>query len=385
MSMDSYPGAVLGINLEAIAANWRLLRDRSAPAECAAVVKANAYGLGAAEVARALAAAGCRVFFVASLAEGVALRAALSPPADASTDDPVPPAVGFNATILVLEGAPRGAEAEFIRHGLIPVLNGLEDVDAWRVFAGLLETRLPAALQVDTGMSRLGLPAGELATLAGRLERLDRFALVLVMSHLACADEPDHPMNQDQRARFEDALAVLPKASASLANSSGIFLGEPYHHDLVRPGAALYGIAPIPGQPNPMQAVVTLRARVLQVREIDTGATVGYGATHCVSGRTRIATVNVGYADGWPRSLSNRGAAWIGGQRVPLVGRVSMDLITFDVTGVPEGDAAPGTWIELIGPHRPVDAVADEAGTIGYEILTSLGARYARVYSANAA
>lgn len=382
MGNDRHASAVLEIDLEAIVRNWRQLRDRAVPAECAGVVKADAYGLGAARVATALAAAGCRVFFVATLDEGIALRAALSSGEDEGKGAG---AAHPNATILVLEGAPRGAEVEFVRHGLIPVLNSLDDVDAWRIFAGLLEARLPAVLHVDTGMSRLGLAADELASLAGRLERLDHIALVLVMSHLACADEPDHPMNDAQQARFESALAILPRAPASLANSSGIFLGERYHHDMIRPGAALYGISPTPAQANPMQGVASLRARILQVREIDTDATVGYGATHRVTGRTRIATVGVGYADGWLRALSNHGAGWIGDRSVPLVGRVSMDLSTFDVTGVPETLAAPGCWIELIGPNRPVDTVAKEAGTIGYEILTALGTRYARIHSTAAA
>lgn len=379
MVNNKFAEAELEIDLGAIVGNWRQLRKRVQPAECAAVVKANGYGLGAAQVAPALHAAGCHVFFVATLDEGIALRAVLS---ELDSEDllirQAPSA--SQTTILVFAGASRGAEAEFIRHGLIPVLNTLDAVDGWRIIAGLLETRLPAALHVDTGMSRLGLTAQELAALAARPDRLDGIGLVLLMSHLACADDPGHPMNAEQLARFDAARSQLPPAPASLANSPGIFLGEPYRYDLVRPGAALYGISPSPDGLNTMQGVVRLRASILQVREIDTGTTVGYGATHRVTGPTRIATVGVGYADGWMRSLGNRGAGWIGGHTVPLVGRVSMDLITFDVSDIPAGIATPGASIELIGPHRPVDVVAREAGTIGYEILTGLGDRFARSY-----
>ena len=250
---------------------------------------------------------------------------------------------------------------------------------AWRG-ARRRDVPVSAALHVDTGMSRLGLPAEEVAELSqdpGRLEGLD---LRCIMSHPACADTPEHPLNARQLGAFRRVLAALPKSSASFANSSGIFLGREYWGDLVRPGAALYGVSPVPGQQNPMRGVVRLEGRILQVREIDKGSTVGYGATHRATGRARIATVGVGYADGFLRSLSNRGSGYIGNQPVPLVGRVSMDLITFDVSGIPEPLAQPGAMIELIGPHRPVDALAAEAGTIGYEVLTALGARYARIY-----
>jgi alanine racemase len=235
-------------------------------------------------------------------------------------------------------------------------------------------------------MSRLGLPEDELETLASEPERLDGIELALVMSHLACADEPGHPLNAEQLARFSAARARLPTAMASFANSSGIFLGAEYHFDLGRPGVALYGINPTPGRPNPMRQVVRLQGKILQVREIDAPRTVGYGATHRAAGPTRVATVAVGYADGYLRSLSNRGSAWLGNQRVPVVGRVSMDLITLDVTGASPDSAHPGAFVDLIGPELSadpeltVDDVAAAAGTIGYEILTALGQRYHRIY-----
>jgi alanine racemase len=355
--------------LAAIVANWRHLRQRVAPAECAAVVKADAYGLGASEAAAALLAAGCRTFFVAMLEEALALRRCL---------DRVNPTA--DCAIFVLNGAPVSAAADLSRHRLWPVLNALGDVDAWSAIARRSGLPVPAALQIDTGMSRLGLPAEEVSELSRDLGRLGGLDLRCIISHLACADTREHPLNARQLGAFHAALAALPKSPVSFANSSGIFLGRDYWGDLVRPGAALYGVSPVPGQSNPMRGVVSLDGRILQVRQIDKGSTVGYGATHRAIGRARIATVGVGYADGFLRSLSNRGSGYIGNQPVPLVGRVSMDLITFDVSGVPEPLARPGAMIELIGPHRPVDALAADAGTIGYEILTALGSRYARIY-----
>ncbi len=376
-------GAVLTIDLAAIAANWQQLRDRAHPADCAAVVKADGYGLGASRVAPALARAGCQTFFVAHLDEGIVVRRAL----DEAVCRRKQAASGREQTtscngprIFVLNGAPSGCEPEFSHHRLCPVLNSLGDIDAWAAFARRQDRCLDACIHIDTGMSRLGLPPGELHALASNPSRLGGLHLTLVMSHLACADEPAHPLNGRQLDAFRGARGVLPPAPGSLANSSGIFLGSPYHADLVRPGAALYGVAPLPELPNPMAQVVQLKGKILQVREIDSGASVGYGASHRARRSERIATVAVGYADGYLRALSNRGVGIIGGQRVPLVGRVSMDLITFDVTDIPEAAAHPGAFIELVGPDHPVDAVALDAGTIAYEILTSLGRRYHRLY-----
>ncbi|MCP5368140.1 MAG: alanine racemase [Hyphomicrobiales bacterium] len=356
-------GAILTIDLDAVAANWRLLRDRLGGAECAGVVKADAYGLGAERVAPVLAAAGCRTFFVAQIEEGIALRPLLP-----------------DAEIHVLNGLFPKTEILFEDYGLIPVLNSLGDLAAWRAFCAGLGRALPADLHVDTGMSRLGLPQDEMAALADDPGLLDGVDLRLVISHLACADEPDHPLNGAQLAEFRQVRRALPGGRASLANSAGVFLGPDYHHDLARPGIALYGGAPTGQGPNPMAQVIGLQGKILQVREIDTPRTVGYGATHAVAGRRKIATVPVGYADGFLRSLSNRGHGWIGGCRVPIVGRVSMDLITLDVTDAPADAARPGALVDLIGPRNPVDAVAADAGTISYEILTGLGRRYHRVH-----
>lgn len=362
MIPSRHAGALLEIDVDAIRANYRALSAKLGAAACAAVVKADAYGLGASKVAPALAAEGARQFFVAHLDEAIALRRALP-----------------TAEILVLNGLPRGAEAEFAAHRILPVLNSLGQLDAWAAAGRQAGRPLPAALQLDSGMSRLGLPEDELAQLAEDPGRLEGVALRLVMSHLACAERQDHPMNRDQLARFEAARRRLPAAPASLANSSGIFLGADFHFDLARPGAALYGLAPVAGAENPMRPVVRLMGRIVQVREIPAGARVGYGVTWEAPRPSRIATVAVGYADGYLRSLSRKATAHFDGKPVPLVGTVSMDTVTFDVTEAPA--AAEGGLLELIGPHHPVDALAAEAGTIGYEILTSLGTRYARTYA----
>ncbi len=374
MSEAERAGAVLTIDLGAIADNYRLLRDRVAPAaECAAVVKADAYGLGAKHVVPVLHEAGGRTFFVALIDEGIAVRRVLQDCGRTASGEDEP-------TVYVLNGLTPNTAPIFAEHRLRPVLNSIGEMDAWAAFARGRESPLPAAVHVDTGMSRLGLPPNELAILHDDPSRLAGFPLAHVISHLACADEPDHPLNALQLDAFAAARASLPPAAGSLANSSGIFLGPAYHADMVRPGCALYGVAPVPDRPNPMKQVVRLQGKILQVREIDTSQTVGYGATHRAEKRKKIATVAVGYADGYLRYLSNRGSAHIGAFRVPLVGRVSMDLTTFDVTDVPDSLVHPGAMIDLIGGEKTVDAHAADAGTIGYEILTSLGARYHRVY-----
>lgn len=339
---------LLTIDLGAIVRNWRKLCAIHATGAVAGVVKANAYGLGAAQVATALRDAGCRHFFVAQPREGMALRKALGP-------EPM---------IAVLGGFPHAA-----RHGVTPVINSLQEL---RTHKG------PAILQVDTGMSRLGLDASELESLARDPSPLQDVELLYVMTHLACADEPAHPMNAVQADRFAEACLQLPRARRSFANSSGIFLGGRFASDLARPGCALYGINPTPGKPNPMEPVVRLEAPVLQVREIAPGQTVGYGATWLAVRPTRIATIAAGYADGLPRAIDGRAKGVIRGRSVPMVGRVSMDLVTFDVTDVQE--AAAGDMVELIGPSQDADALSRICGTIGYEILTSLGNRYDRRY-----
>lgn len=358
-------GAILSIDLSAIAANYRALSALAGPAACAAVVKADAYGLGAERVAPVLAAAGCRQFFVALVGEGIALRDILGP----------------GPAIAVLNGTTPGSEAACYTHDLVPVLNDAAQLHAWQTLARRVGRRLPAILQVDSGMARFGFPMAEAGALLDDPAGFEGIALRLAMSHLACADEPDHPANAAQLAAFSAIRRRLPEVPASLAASSGIFLGADYHFDMVRPGAALYGIAPQAGQPNPMRPVIRLQARVMQVRAVPAGTPVGYGHTQTVARDSRLATVAIGYADGLPRSTAS-GEAWFEGVRLPQLGRVSMDSLILDVSDLPPHALNAGDLVDIIGPHRPLDAVAASAGTIGYEILTGLGQRFHRTYSA---
>jgi len=355
-------GAILTIDLGAVRENYRRLKMRLDGRACGAVVKANGYGLGAAEVSRALMQEGCDTFFVAHLSEGLDLRAA----------------IGDGPTIYVLNGLAPGGEADAAAAGLRPVLNSLDQLSAWRSAAAAAGRTLPAAVQVDSGMSRLGMAPSEVEEIAGSNDAFGGIEVTLVMSHLACADEPEHPANELQRINFEALRRMLPPAPASFANSSGIFLGEPFHFDLGRPGVALYGVNPTPGEPNPMLAVVRLEVKVVQTREIGDGVGIGYGYASRARLSMRLATIALGYADGWHRRAA--GAAWLEGERLPFAGRVSMDSIILDITSLPPGRLKAGDLVELIGPMQTVDDVADYAGTIGYEVLTGLGNRFHRVY-----
>lgn len=360
MDLADNAGAILRIDLDALAGNYRLICRQVAPALVAGVVKANGYGLGAEAVTRTLLNAGCRHFFVAQLGEAVALKPVL--PADIA--------------LFVLNGLQPGAEEQCAAIGAIPVLNSLDQIERWGAMARKRGQSLPAALQVDSGMARLGLPPEDVDILSQQRERLAGIDVRLFMSHLACGDEPDAAFNADQMANFEALACHFPEVPRSLDNSGGSFLPRG-HFDIVRAGIALYGGAPQPG-PNPMRAVVALEARIAQLRTIPAGAGVGYGLSHRCDRESRIATIPVGYADGWSRRLSNTGSAFIGDVRVPIVGRVSMDSITLDVTDVSDHLLYSGAAVELIGLHQTIDDVAADAGTISYEILTQLGHRYRR-------
>ncbi|WP_322513862.1 alanine racemase [Rhodopseudomonas palustris] len=358
-----HAGATLTVDLAAIQWNYRCLADMvGAQVRCGGVVKADAYGLGARQVAPALYQAGCRDFYVAHLDEALALR----------------PYLPSNASIAVLNGLPCGGEDDCAEAGILPVLNSLAQLDAWSACARRAERVLGAVVQIDCGMSRLGLSPRELGELSdARLRGID---VRLVMSHLACADVAGHAANAYQRARFcslADRFAGIPK---SLANSSGIFLGPDYHHDAVRPGAALYGINPTPSRPNPMRPVVRLSAAIVQTREIEAGDHVGYGWDFRAARPSRLATLSIGYADGLHRALARSGVVYAEGCALAIAGRVSMDSITVDLGELSAESLARGAEIELIGPHQSVDELASASGTIGYEILTGLGDRYRRIY-----
>jgi len=358
--------ATLSVDLGALVANWRLLAAQGGGAECAAVVKAEAYGLGAEPVTRALAAAGCRVFFVANAAEGERIRA-----------------VAPRAIVYVLEGLPRGGARALAAARLRPVLASLEEIREWGAFGRSVGRRLPAALQLDTGMNRLGLALRDAS--AAATAAAEDLELTLVLSHFVCAQWPEHPRNAGQIAAFAEAMLVFPGVPGSLCNSSGVFLPQKPHHELLRPGYALYGGNPTPSAENPMRPVARLDARILAVREIAAGESVGYDGVWTASRPTRLATLGVGYGDGLPTGVScasgRPGAeAIIGGYRCPLVGRVSMDFVMLDVTDVPEHVARRGETAELLGDTIGVDEMAARCGTIGYEILTRLGRRYERRY-----
>ncbi|ESX87914.1 alanine racemase [Mesorhizobium sp. LSHC412B00] len=357
---EAAAGAILTIDLGAIRENYRRLKAKLGGVRCAGVVKADGYGLGARQVAAALVAEGCDSFFVAHLTEGVALRDALGPKLE----------------IHVLNGLPPGSEPEAVAADLVPVINSTGQLKAWSEAGQKAGRKLKAAIQVDSGMSRLGMGLAEVEALTA-----DAFAgvdVVLVMSHLARADEPTNAANDAQLREFERLRKMLPKAPASLDNSSGIFLGPRYQYDLARPGAALYGINPTPDEANPMLPVVRLEAKIIQTRGIDKGAGVGYGHAFLASGPLRAATISLGYADGWHRRAAS--AAWLDGVRLPFVGRVSMDSIILDISALPAGRLREGDLVELLSPSQSVDDAAGHAGTIGYEILTSLGPRFHRRY-----
>ena len=365
---EASASAILTIDLGALVANWLRLREMSQRAECAAVVKADAYGLGMEQAASALSRAGCKTFFVATIAEAGSLRALLP-----------------DATIYVLGGLLTNTAPLFQLHNLRPVLNSEAEVKEWAEYCAASGQPLPAAIHIDSGMNRLGLSALEVDAIAPVASLWKMFELSLIMSHLACSDEVGHPKNERQRKIFDALRAKLPSAPASLANSAGILLGRQHHYDMVRPGIAIYGGRPQQTGDNPFQPAVTLFGRILQVRDVVSGETIGYGATRTLKSPTRIAVVAVGYADGIFRALSTRDdkeglSVFIGGHAAPILGRVSMDLITVDVTTIPGDIARRGEWVELIGPNVSAQAMAHHAGTIDYEILTNLGTRALRRY-----
>jgi alanine racemase len=360
-------GGVLTIDLAAIAANWRDLKKRADPARCAAVIKADGYGLGIRPVAVKLAEAGCETFFVATIDEARRVRAAL-------------PAV----TIYVLNGLYPATASEFLTLRAQPVLGSWPEIEEWNSFS--LESRelFPAAIHFDTGMNRHGLAMSDAVAFRDRIKTL-RFKPTLVMSHLACADDPAHPMTARQIAAFREISLSFPGVSASLANSAGVIAHKDSHFDLVRPGIAIYGGYAVKDGQNPMRPVVRLDLRILQVRQASSGEPVGYGAAQHLKRDSRIAICAAGYADGIFRVLGSSdehpGAeAIVAGKRCPLVGRVSMDIIAIDVTDVPEADAKRGDFATLLGNGIGVDDIAAHAGTIGYETLVNLGRRYARDY-----
>lgn len=363
---DRAQGGRLTIDLDALAANYRLLRERGGRAEAGAAIKADGYGLGAVAVARRLMHEGCRTFFVAFLDEALDLRAAGGPLE--------------NARIYVLNGPAPGGAADHVAARAWPILNTLQDISVWTEHAAATGKRLPALLHFDTGMNRLGLTREEAAALDAHAPLLAGLELRGLMTHLACADEPDSPFNAVQMERFRALAERFPGVPLSLANSAAIFLGPDYAADLTRPGIGIYGGNPFVNAPNPMTPVVTLEAPIIQIRHVPEGESVGYGRTYRAGRSRRIATLPVGYADGYVRAIGNRGHVWGAGRRLPVVGRVSMDLMTVDISEVPENALKPGDFVELIGTRVSADEAGQAGGTFSYEMLTNLGKRYVRRY-----
>jgi alanine racemase len=357
-----YPG-YLTIDLAALSRNYRAMVERVSPASVAAVVKADAYGLGADRVAPVLYASGCRHFFVAQFHEALAVLAA----------------IGGDADVFVLNGLQPGNEGPCAEAGIVPVVNSTEQLAAWQAQAAALGRPLPAVLQFDTGMSRLGLAPVDFDSVLRALEE-DNLDIRFVMSHLACADEPDNEQNAGQLAEMQRIAAAFANVPLCFANSGGSFFGNTYHGALVRPGIAVYGGAPHGNADNPMEPVVSLDVAVVQTRSVPEGAKIGYGGAHVAAREMVLATIAAGYADGLPRTLSDRGAVYFDGLRLPIVGRVSMDSIIVDATALPAGRLTLGARVEVIGPNQSLDALAADAGTISYEILTGLGRRYFRNY-----
>jgi alanine racemase len=362
-------GGVLTIDIAAIVGNWQALARQLITVECAAVVKANAYGLGLKPVVTALAKAGCKTFFVANLAEARTVRARAR-----------------EATIYVLHGFTLEFADSFIELGVRPVINSMTELAEWDTFVAARGWQGGAALHVDTGMNRLGVSPEEAAALAPRVQTQNH-GITLLLSHLACADVPGHPLTAKQLQMFRELRTLYSGIPASLANSSGIFLGDAAYFDLARPGAALYGVNPTPGQPNPMKPVVELTGRILQIRAVARDQTIGYGATWTARRNSRIAVIAAGYADGLLRAASASdehagGSAIVAGKKCPVVGRISMDLMTVDISDLADGAVHRGDYATLIGGELSIDDVAAAAGTIGYEVLTRLGARCHVLYRA---
>ncbi|WP_317993652.1 alanine racemase [Bartonella gliris] len=355
--------AVATIDVRAIVANYTTLAKHVFPTECSAVVKANAYGLGVDKIAPALYQAGCRTFFVAKIEEALQLKTILP----------------SNITIASLNGIPHNTEELVAQEGIIPVLNSWNAIENWQTLCQKKDKKFPAIVQIDTNMNRLGLDKKELQKLIKQPTIFEKAEIKYILSHLANGEDNTHSSNYTQLATLKTILAQLPACKVSFANSGGIFLGNDFHFDLVRPGIALYGVDPRGKHPTPLKPVLKIEAQITQIRSVDAGVPTGYGETFITRKPSTLATISVGYADGLPRILSNKGAVYFNGQKLPIVGRISMDSIVVDATDL---DKKPqrNDWVELIGTHQTLEKLSTDANTIPNEILTSLGNRYQRIY-----
>ena len=364
-NINKKANSFLVIDVDAIVSNYQTLRSKLTNAHCAATLKANAYGLGIKKIAPALDKAGCPTFFVATLDEAVELRKILT---------------SKRKSILVLNGFLTGTGSIFKQYNITPVLNNSRQLEKWVDFNTTLKERQKAALHLDTGMNRLGLDNTDLRRLMNNPQILIKANIYMLLSHLACSDEPKNPMNKNQLLEFNSWIKHLPSMTASFANSGGIYLGEKFHFDLVRPGLALYGSVPGHLQ-NDLKNCISLYGRVLQLREVDKGQLIGYGGTYKLPKKARIATIGVGYADGYQRVLSGSSTVFHRGFPLPLVGRISMDSITVDISSLPDNNLKEGDFVELLGKHFTIDQAASLAQTVPYEMITGLGRRHYRYYN----
>ncbi|MBS0186262.1 MAG: alanine racemase [Proteobacteria bacterium] len=364
---DGFPlekGALLLIDLKALQDNYLFMKDASSPSKAAVVLKANAYGLGLCPIAEALFKVGVKDYFLTTLEEGMLLRKALK-----------------DVRIYILNGVFKGTEDIFRDYDLIPVLLSLEQLTLWRAYAQKIQKKCRAILQVNSGMGRFGLSFEEAEALASDPRALEDLELLYILGHLSSASLSTHPSNEKERKAFEDFLALFPKIPATFANSPGILLGNRFRFDMTRMGIALYGGAPLEDKANPLKPVLSLKARILQVRSLKKGMPVGYDGTYVMPEDGQIATVNIGFGDGFPRALSNKGYGIIQGVKVPIAGRISMDWMSFDVTHVPQ-QVVPGDLVTLLGGSLTIDSVASLAGTTSYDLISGLGARLHRTYVA---
>lgn len=366
-------GGVLTIDLSAISKNYKLLQEKHHNGQVAAVVKANAYGLGAEKVALQLVLeADCKQFFVADFEEAISLRQFF---------DTLDPELSGDIRIYVLHGLFDAEAQDFREYRLTPVLNQLCELDYWFNEAKKIDVKCDYIVHFDTGMSSLGIQWPEFTKSNIELP----YQPIMVMSHLSCADEIFHPQNRKQLVAFRELVEHFPTSLKSLSNSSGVFLGEPFHFDVSRPGRALYGLKPHFGKKNPLEHVVGLQGRVVQTKTLQKGTAVGYGSTYIADEEKQIAIASFGYADGVFRILSNNPLvqSWSPYYKdIPLkiLGRVSMDLIKIDISKVPVGEITPGSFIDFVGPHNTADEMATSMHSIGYEVLTSFGPRSKKIY-----
>lgn len=357
---DQPPPYVCGwleVDLNTVASNYAILCDHLSHTQCAAVVKADAYGLGAKIISQRLYTEGCRHFFVAHLDEALAIRSLIP-----------------EASIYVFSGCLEGTEIELMEHKLIPVLNDYGMFQRWIAYGKLHGKRLPGMLHIDTGMNRIGFDTYDLKKLTENMCILSGLQLQGVMSHLACSPDKNHPQNEKQRELFEQICTYFPKITKSLADTAGIYLGRDYHYDMVRPGKGLFGLYKAPH----LQQAFSFKARVIQVRHAKKGDFVGYGSQRTLERDSALATLGVGYADGLDRRASQNSYVLIGQHKAPIMGSLSMDYAVVDITDIPENLYHVGSWVQLTGPDQPLEDMANQFGTISRELSTRLGNRLYR-------